>query len=487
MRDRRGEPLSTDDPAAVERLDAAVALMNGYFTDPLAVIDRALEEHPDFVMGHCFRAGLLLIAAQKSVEPELRRSVEAAEALAARANDRERGHIAAARAWLDGDFHRTPELYGRVLEDHPGDLAALQFAHQCDFFVGDSAALRDRPAGVLARSDPGLPGHGFVLGMHAFGLEENGDFAAAEETGRRAVGLIPRNPWAIHAVAHVMEMQGRSGEGIAWMRDREADWAPDNLLAVHNWWHLALHHLDRCETGAVLDIYDRHVRPRPEAIGLELSDATALLWRLHLAGIDAGDRWREVADGWEPMAGDGYYAFNDMHAMMAFVAAGRDGAAGRLVATLTARAAGSGAIGGRAGGRCAHGGTPDGWGRLGRHGPRRRPGLRPSGRGGPEPVYASGRRVAPRGPEVLPRRTSAPRVRTTTSARFRGPWPCPGPGAPRGGSRARRPSGARRSGSPRRRRCRAGRAGRSPAGRPRPRRPRRAGPRVRSTAGPARG
>ena len=343
MRDRRGEPLSTDDPAAVERLDAAVALMNGYFTDPLAVIDRALEEHPDFVMGHCFRAGLLLIAAQKSVEPELRRSVEAAEALAARANDRERGHIAAARAWLDGDFHRTPELYGRVLEDHPGDLAALQFAHQCDFFVGDSAALRDRPAGVLARSDPGLPGHGFVLGMHAFGLEENGDFAAAEETGRRAVGLIPRNPWAIHAVAHVMEMQGRSGEGIAWMRDREADWAPDNLLAVHNWWHLALHHLDRCETGAVLDIYDRHVRPRPEAIGLELSDATALLWRLHLAGIDAGDRWREVADGWEPMAGDGYYAFNDMHAMMAFVAAGRDGAAGRLVATLTARAAGSGA------------------------------------------------------------------------------------------------------------------------------------------------
>ncbi|UEM03932.1 tetratricopeptide repeat protein [Skermanella rosea] len=342
MRDRRGEPLSTDDPASGERLDAAVALMNGYFTDPLAVIDRALEERPDFVMGHCFRAGLLLIAAQKSVEPELRRSVEAAEALAGTANDRERGHIAAARAWLDGDFHRTPELYGRVLEDHPGDLAALQFAHQCDFFVGDAAALRDRPAGVLARCDPDLPGHGFVLGMHAFGLEENRDFAAAEEQGRRAVELIPRNPWAIHAVAHVMEMQGRSGEGIAWMRDREADWAPDNLLAVHNWWHLALHHLDRCETGAVLEIYDRHVRPRPEAIGLELSDATALLWRLHLAGIDAGDRWREVADGWEPMAGDGYYAFNDMHAMMAFVAAGREQSAARLAAALADRGAGTG-------------------------------------------------------------------------------------------------------------------------------------------------
>jgi tetratricopeptide (TPR) repeat protein len=336
-RDSRGEPVSTTSAGALDRFETAVTLMAGYFTDPLAAIDEALAEDPGFIMGHCFRAGLLLIAAQKSVEPELRRSVEAAEALAHRANNRERGHMAAARAWLDGDFHRTADLYGKVVEDHPRDLAALQFAHQCDFFVGNTRALRERPAGVLPHWNAGDPGYGFVLGMHGFGLEENNDFRRAEEAGRAAVELIPRNPWAIHGVAHVLLMERRLDEGIAWMTARTADWAPDNMLAIHNWWHLALCHLDLGRIEDVLSIYDRNMRPRPEALGLELADATAMLWRLHLRGIDVGDRWREVADGWEPMAADGYYAFNDMHAMMAFTADGRGEAAETLAAALARR------------------------------------------------------------------------------------------------------------------------------------------------------
>src|SRR5687767_12259306 len=110
LKDLRGEPVSTTDRGALDRFEHALGLLNGLFADPLAVIDDALREHPDFVMGHCLRAGLMLMAAEKSVEPELRRSVEAAEALADKANDRERGHIAAARAWLNGEFHRAGEL-----------------------------------------------------------------------------------------------------------------------------------------------------------------------------------------------------------------------------------------------------------------------------------------------------------------------------------------------------------------------------------------
>ena len=56
---------------------------------------------------------------------------------------------------------------------------------------------------------------------------------------------------------------------------------------------------------------------------MDLIDATALLWRLHLRGVDVGDRWETVADGWAPVAGAGNYAFNDWHAMMAFVGSGR--------------------------------------------------------------------------------------------------------------------------------------------------------------------
>jgi hypothetical protein len=56
---------------------------------------------------------------------------------------------------------------------------------------------------------------------------------------------------------------------------------------------------------------------------MDMVDASALLWRLHLRGVDAGDRWQHVADAWAPVADAGLYAFSDAHAMMAFVGAGR--------------------------------------------------------------------------------------------------------------------------------------------------------------------
>jgi hypothetical protein len=52
-------------------------------------------------------------------------------------------------------------------------------------------------------------------------------------------------------------------------------------------------------------------------------DASAMLWRLMLRGVDVGDRWQPLADDWAPHAGAGFYAFNDFHAAMAFVGAGR--------------------------------------------------------------------------------------------------------------------------------------------------------------------
>ena len=45
--------------------------------------------------------------------------------------------------------------------------------------------------------------------------------------------------------------------------------------------------------------------------------------RLALRGVDVGERFDRVAQNWAPIAGAGNYAFNDMHAMMCFVGAGR--------------------------------------------------------------------------------------------------------------------------------------------------------------------
>lgn len=337
--DCRDVPVSTDNRASLDRYETALTLLNGYFLDPLEEVETALAEDPDFVMGHCLRGGMMAVAAEKAAEPFLRESVDAAEALSGVANDRERAHTAALRCWLDGDFKAATEGWGAILADHPRDLLAVQLAHLGDFYLGQSNMLRDRIAAIRPAWDDDVPGHGYVLGMHAFGLEEMNEFAAAEDTGRAAVAAEPRDPWAIHAVAHVLEMQGRAGDGVGWFNERLDDWAPQNMFAFHNWWHLALYHLDRGETDRVLEIYDTGVRPEASDVVLEMLDASALLWRLHLDGVDVGDRWSELADTWEGTVEDGYYAFNDMHAMMAFVGAGRDTAAETLLATMK-RAAG---------------------------------------------------------------------------------------------------------------------------------------------------
>ncbi|MCC3262898.1 hypothetical protein LLE87_32520, partial [Paenibacillus polymyxa] len=90
-----------------------------YYGDPLGVIDEALANDHVFVMGHLLRAGMMITASDKCVEPLLRESVEADEELYDIANDRERRHAAAARAWLDGEFSRSLRRYADILADYP--------------------------------------------------------------------------------------------------------------------------------------------------------------------------------------------------------------------------------------------------------------------------------------------------------------------------------------------------------------------------------
>ncbi|ARP87051.1 tetratricopeptide repeat protein [Bordetella genomosp. 9] len=342
MTDARGNPVSTRSADSLDRYEAAQSLFHGYYADPLAVIDDALAQDPVFVMGHVMRAGMMITASDQCVEPMLRESVQAAESLYDIANERERRHAAAARAWLDGNFERSLRAYADILVDYPHDTLALQVGHIGDFLTGRSAMLRDRVAGVLPAWNAGMPEFGYVLGMHAFGLEETNLYADAEAQGRRALDLNPRDPWAIHAVAHVMEMQGRAEEGIAWLTSRRDDWAGDNMLAVHNWWHQALFHLDRDETANVLALYDLRLRESPTGQVLDLIDASAMLWRLMLRGVDVSERWRELAALWQAHGGAGYYAFNDVHALMAYLGAEDRAAARALMEAMMAAAEGEG-------------------------------------------------------------------------------------------------------------------------------------------------
>jgi tetratricopeptide (TPR) repeat protein len=332
--DIHGQTLTgaTGDSAAL--LETALHQFRCYIGDPVATVDRALSASPGLVMGHVLKSYLNLLGTEPLAIPVAREIQVHAAALPA--NDRERRHLQAVGQLSEGRWRDA----GRTLEDlsidYPRDALALQAGHLIDFYVGDSRMLRDRIARALPAWNAGMPGYHAVIGMYAFGLEETGRYAEAEQFGRRGVELEPRDGWAQHAVAHVLEMQCRQRDGIAWMRTAPQAWAHDSFLSVHNWWHLALYHLDLGEIDEVLALFDGPIFGKRSNVVLELIDVSALLWRLHLRGIDVGNRWEAAADLWAPIAAAGNYAFNDLHAVMAFVGTRR---ADLVQAVLEAQAA----------------------------------------------------------------------------------------------------------------------------------------------------
>ena len=345
LKDARGIPLTVSDPQALEAYERALLALRSYTGDPLAPLDEALRIAPGFAGAHAAKALMYMTMFERRFAREALAALEAGSKAIERGTAHERAMANAARLLATGEWHAASAALDHVLVDQPRDILAIQVGHLVDFLRGDHWNLRNRISRVLPRWDASTPGYSYVLGMHAFGLEECNQYPEAEATGMRALAMAPEDGWAVHAVVHVMEMQGRVGEGIGFLQARERDWAAaDNGFAFHNWWHLALFDMDRGDFGAALAIYDR-VLAEAHAMALSRVDATALLWRLMLEGADVGARMAKVADAWEGDLGaeGGFYAFNDFHAALAFAGAGRTRAIGELRARLEASTRESGA------------------------------------------------------------------------------------------------------------------------------------------------
>ena len=323
--DARGVPVSAGRSESLQHYETALRQFQSYVGDPITTLDAALAEDPEFVTGYLMKGLVLYTLGERKYGPTVQACLDAAVKHSSHANERERSLMQALRQLLAAQWTDGSRTLDRVLVDYPRDAAALQSAHLMDFFRGDALNLRNRVTRVLPHWDSTLPGYSYVLGMHAFGLEEMNQYPQAEAEARRALELEPRDGWAVHAGTHVMEMQGRIDEGIAWLESREAEWAPDNAFAFHNWWHLALFHLDGAHYDKVLQLYDDQIHSERSQNVLSLVDATALLWRLYLEGVDIGTRFHAIADEWTQQLDDeaGFYAFNDFHAALAFAACGR--------------------------------------------------------------------------------------------------------------------------------------------------------------------
>jgi tetratricopeptide (TPR) repeat protein len=204
-------------------------------------------------------------------------------------------HIQAAETWFAGNTVQANNIFEDILEQYPTDVLAARLAHHLHFYSGDAAAMRDSIAKVAKHFAPGDRHFSYVLGMHSFGCEEAGDYEQAEALGRQAVTLDSNDQWAVHAVAHVMQMQNRFDEGVSWLQQRAEQWQNSNNFVYHIHWHEALFELGRDNPEQALAIYDeRLIAPIQDDFYLDVCNAASLLWRLEMLGIDVGDRWQPL-------------------------------------------------------------------------------------------------------------------------------------------------------------------------------------------------
>ncbi|QJR14735.1 tetratricopeptide repeat protein [Usitatibacter palustris] len=325
LRDSRGLTVSTSSTQALAAYENGLRAVLSFTGDPLAPLDQAIAADPAFAGAYVAKALALITAYERRFAKMAIATLDAGKRAIDKGTDRERALAAAARRLAEDDWHGGVAAIEDVLVANPRDILALQVGHLFDFVRGDALNLRNRVTRVLPHWSANDPEFAYVLGMHAFGLEECNQYPEAEDTGLRALELQPLDSWAVHAVTHVMEMQGRIEEGIQFLETRQEQWAPaDNAFQFHNWWHLALFNVDQGNFARALAIHDDHLAGALE-MAMSRVDATAMLWRLKLEGVEIGDRMESVADSWEKDLGTeaGYAAFNDFHGVLSFAATGR--------------------------------------------------------------------------------------------------------------------------------------------------------------------
>jgi tetratricopeptide (TPR) repeat protein len=245
-----------------------------------------------------------------------------AEALPA--NQRERLHQEALRAWIAQDFSARSAAWEQILVEWPLDLLALRQHTGTLFWTGDKRHQAEVSAGVAGFWSPRTPGYAHFLSAHAFAMEEVGQFVVAERCARAALALQPQDLWALHALVHVFEMQGRVREGIELLSDAARFLNDYNLFRGHLWWHLSLFKFSQGRFDEVLDLFDREVYPKSSTFYIDVQNGASLLARLEFQGVDVGlARWERLAQASLRNATQSTVWFTSMHHVMALMRSGR--------------------------------------------------------------------------------------------------------------------------------------------------------------------
>ncbi|MDQ0568499.1 hypothetical protein QFZ42_000333 [Variovorax paradoxus] len=316
--DSFGNPLTLYDAASLPLVEDFV--MGFVSTEARAVNLLALAERDASPLVQAYCATLHLFAESRDAAANARPFLEKARAAFARATPRERRYIAAIEAWAGGDITKAIDLHAEQAREYPRDLVSVKLGQYHCFNTGDCPGmLRLALAALPAASD--VP---YVHGMAAFGYEQCHLMRDAEASARRAIGMCRKEPWAHHALAHVMLTEGRLAEGLAFMQGVSDTWSGLNsFMVTHNWWHVALFLIELGRDAEALALYDREVWGVAKDYSQDQIGAVSLLARFELAGIDVGARWNEVGSYLVQRQADHVLPFLDLQYLYGLARAGR--------------------------------------------------------------------------------------------------------------------------------------------------------------------
>lgn len=344
--DAQGNRATFASDAAAQAFDHLVEGFLKYRLDAPQRLKAALELDGEAPILHLMKAGFAMLAYKAAHVPAAKAALDQARGLGG--NPREQMHLAALDAWAHGGQDRAIAIWEQIIAEHPRDIIAFRFHHFAAFWMGKAPAMLSAVEGIIPHWEGDVPGYGSVLACRAFANEEAGNLLIAENAGREAIRRDPADLWAAHAVAHVLEMQGRRAEGIAWITGLSPNFEGGNNLMHHLSWHQAMFHIERGEHDEVLRLYDTGFRNLESPVTqmqpdlyIDCQNAASMLFRLERQGVDIGQRWEELAGKAEARIGDCLSAFTLPHWMMALCATGRFEAAERMLEAMRDYSAGA--------------------------------------------------------------------------------------------------------------------------------------------------
>ncbi|CAN1212871.1 Tetratricopeptide TPR_1 repeat-containing protein [Tumidithrix helvetica PCC 7403] len=334
LKDAQGLDVTTDSEQAIAAIAAHVEQCLCYRDRAESSILQAVAADPTCILANAHAAAYYLAQENAGSHQQALSYLNEAQKRLKRANERERLYVLATEAWAGGKIDWAIACCEELVVRFPRDILAVQRGQYHYFYMGDHAALM----GIAGNALVANPNNTYLLGMLAFGLEQCDRLSEAERIARFAVDMNRYDPWAHHAVAHVMETQGRYEEGIVWMENLADVWEDCNsMLYTHNWWHVALFYLAKGDSAKVLSLYDDRIWGRAQKSSpKDQVGAISLLLRLELKGIDVGSRWQELSTYLCPRIHEHALPFQDLHYVYALARANHLDLAREMISSMEA-------------------------------------------------------------------------------------------------------------------------------------------------------